>query len=191
VWRSGASAASKAAPATRSRVRTTLQRCATLPPTWTDPCLAPSKGTISACGPRCSAARSYPQLGQTPVSRHRKGPGVEKYVGELLRFDGRGKSCTSTVRRHDGMTSQICDAVVITEITLPVSALRKGGGPAGLNKTSQLLLPVAIPTPAQRLSNICAETDVLAADAIQGTGSPTVESGAIVVPGGLSKYPGG
>src|SRR2546422_6947888 len=26
-----------------------------------------------ACGPRCRAARPYPQLGQTPVSRHRKG----------------------------------------------------------------------------------------------------------------------
>ena len=32
---------------TRSRVRTTLQGCATLPPTWTDPRLAPSKGTLS------------------------------------------------------------------------------------------------------------------------------------------------
>ena len=30
---------------TRSRVRTTLQGCATLPPTWTDARLAPSKGT--------------------------------------------------------------------------------------------------------------------------------------------------
>src|SRR5262249_21169344 len=94
IW---ASAASKAALATRSRVRTTLQGCATLPPTWTDPRLAPSKGTVCrsgralqakqrlqlalACGPRCRAARRYPQLGQTPVSRHRKGPGVEKYVG--------------------------------------------------------------------------------------------------------------
>jgi hypothetical protein len=27
-----------------------------------------------ACGPRCRAARPYPQLGQTPISRHRKGP---------------------------------------------------------------------------------------------------------------------
>ena len=32
---------------TRSRVRTTLQGCATLPPTWTDARLAPSKGTLA------------------------------------------------------------------------------------------------------------------------------------------------
>jgi hypothetical protein len=32
-----------------------------------------------ACGPRCRAARSYPPLGQTPVSRHRKG-----FIRDLL-----------------------------------------------------------------------------------------------------------
>jgi hypothetical protein len=93
-----------------------------------------------ACGPRWRAARPYPPLGQTPVSRHRKGPPVEKYVGPDF---NRVRACASTIRRHDGMTSQICDAVVRTEITLPVSSLRKGGGPPRVAQTSQLLLPVA------------------------------------------------
>ena len=56
VWRSGRSAASKAAPATRSRVRTTLQGCATLPPTWTGP---PSRAIERAGQPKQAAhARS-------------------------------------------------------------------------------------------------------------------------------------